>query len=458
MILKHYRTVTDYQNSQDRPSKASNIMTTTRFTNDIHLSLTKNSVPQDSPIDLFVAPNSPLVGEVSLFDFADTSELFSFGNNLMLDDPILNDPIFTFPDVNFEPATHDVVNWDSGMDGDVPLYNFDNIDAALLRNSIPDPLTNLQTKSYLYPQSTSNEQQNLPLGPTPDMQPGAADKASRLSLPKLKKSRVTRATKGKPEKSIDSSIQMPVPLSQLYPNIPLGDVATWICRSTEIRQAEWMSRRGYPKMPRPMNAFILYRKAATERAKRYGSVENHQIISKITGASWRVELDEIKDRFSQFAELEKRNHAAAFPNYKYSPNQSSRTQQPVKSKAKVKIPANVTAKATATVVDSRDSEDDELFAVPRLSDPRLYQARLESSLKQAREKSPQPVSSSSTTESSFGSRSVLFARSSAKSTRSGIKCSTRQVSQYFSERLRAKQQQIDYAEDSDSYSEDDESV
>ena len=69
-----------------------------------------NNVPQDSPIDLFMTPNSPLVGEVSLFDFADTSELFSFGNNLTLDDLMLNNLMFTFPDVNFEPATYDVVN------------------------------------------------------------------------------------------------------------------------------------------------------------------------------------------------------------------------------------------------------------------------------------------------------------------------------------------------------------
>ena len=132
-----------------------------------------------------------------------------------------------------------------------------------------------------------------------------------------------------------------------------------------------------------MNAFILYCKAVTERAKHYNNIENHQSTLKITGASWRVKPDEIKDRFGQFAKLKKRNHAAVFPNYKYSPNQSSRTQQPVKSKAKVKIPANVTAKATATVVNSRDSEDDELFTIPCLSDLRLYQARLKTSLKRA---------------------------------------------------------------------------
>ena len=369
------------------------------------------SIPQDSPIDLFMAPNSPLVGEVPLFDFADTSELFNFGNYLMLDDLILNNPISTFPDVNFEPATYDVANWDPGTDGGIPLDNFHNIDAALPLNCYPDTLTDLQTTSYLYLQGMLNKQQNLPLGPTLDKQPGATAKVSRLSLPKPKKSRVTKSSKRNPEKSIDSSIHMPVPLSQLYPSIPLEDVAAWICRSPEIRKAEWMNRRDYPKMPRPMNAFMLYRKAASDRAKRYGSVENHQFISKITGASWRIELDEIKDRFNQFAELEKRNHAASFPKYKYSPNQSSHIQQSVKRKAKAKVPTKVTAKATATVVDSDDSDDDELFAIPRLPDPRLYQAHLESLLKQDWEKSPQSVSSSSTTEQYFGPCSVLFARS-----------------------------------------------
>ena len=211
-------------------------------------------------------------------------------------------------------------------------------------------------------------------------------------------------------------------------------------------------------MPRSVNAFIIYRKATSEKAKRYDSVGNHQLISKITGASWRVESDEIKDRFNQFAELEKRYHAVAFPSYKYSPNQSSRTQRLVKSKAKARVPAKVPAQATATVVGSDGSDDDKLSAVPRLPDLRLCQARLESSLKRARKESPQSISSSSTTESSFGCRSVLFARDSVKATRSGIRFSTRQLDQQFSQRLRVKQEQVDCAEDSDSDSEDDESV
>ena len=417
-----------------------------------------NSVPRDSPKDFSMAPNYPLVGSISLSDFADTSELFNFGNDLIFDDSRLTDPVFTFPDVDFDLATYDVANWDLGMDGVISLDNFDNIDAALLMNGYPDPLTDLQTTSYLYPQSTSDEQQSLLPDPAPDIQLGATVKASRPSFPEPKKSRVFKSSKGKPKKSIDSSIHMPVPLSRLYPNIPLEDVAAWIYRSTEIRQVEWMNRREYPKMPRPMNAFILYRKATSERAKRYGRVENHQLISKITGASWRVESDEIKHRFDQFAELEKRYHAVAFPSYKYSPKQSSRTQRPVKSKAKAKVPAKVPVQATATVVDSDDSDDDKLSAVPCLPDLRLCQARLESSLKRARKELPQSDSSSSTTESSFGPRSVLFARDSVKATRNGIKSSTRQLNQQFSQRLRAKQQQVDYAEDSDSDSKDGEVV
>ena len=105
-----------------------------------------------------MALNSSLVGEVSLFDLADTSELFSFGNNLMLDDPMPNDPTSIFPDVNFEPVTCDVANSDPGMDGGISLDNFDNIDAALLMSDYSDSLADLQTTSYLYPQNTSNEQ------------------------------------------------------------------------------------------------------------------------------------------------------------------------------------------------------------------------------------------------------------------------------------------------------------
>ena len=417
-----------------------------------------NSVPQDSPKDFSMALNSPLVGNIPVSDFADTSELFSFSDGLMSDDHMLNDSMFTFPNVNFDPVTYEVANSDPEVGGVMALDNFDNVDAALFMNEYTNPLMDLQTISYLYPQSTSNEQQNLPPDPAPDIQPGVTAKASRLSLPKPKKPRVARSSKGKPKKSVDSSIHMPVPLSRLYPNIPLEDVVAWICRPTEIRQVEWTNRRDYTKMPRPVNAFILYRKATSERAKRYGSVGNHQFISKITGASWRVESHEIKDRFNQFAELEKRYHAMAFPSYKYSPNQSSRTQRPVKSKTKAKVQAKVPARATTIVVDSDDGDDDKLSAVLCPPDLRLCQARLESSLKRVRKESPQSVSSSSTTESSFGRRSVLFARDSVKATRNDIRFSTRQLDQQFSQYIRVKKEQVNCAEDSDSDSEDDESV
>ena len=422
-----------------------------------------NSVPQDFPMAFSMAPNSPLVDEVPLVDFADTSELFNFGHNLMPDDSMLNDLTFTFPDVDFDSATYDVANWDLGMNEDIPLDNFDNINPDLLVNDYPHPLTDLQTTSYLYPQNASSKKQRLLPVLISDIQSSPAAKASRPSLPRLVKSRTARSSnKKKPKKPINAPIHIPVPLSQLYPRVPLEDVAAWICRPTEFRQAEWRQRRDYPKMSRPMNAFILYHKAVSERAKRYGNVESHQVISKITGASWQVESDEVKKRFNQLAELEKGHHAAAFPDYKYSPKRSSSAHNPVKSKAKAKVPAKIsvkaTAEATATVIDSDDSNDDKLFAAPCFSDLRLYQARLESSLKQAREESPLSVSSLSTTKSSFGPRDILFARGAVKSTRSGIESSARQLNQQFSQRLRAKQQQVNYAEDSDSDYENDEPV
>ena len=194
-----------------------------------------NSVPQDFPKDFSMALNSPLVGNIPVSDFADTSELFSFGDDLMPDDHMLNDPMSTFPNVNFDPATYEVANSDPGGGGVMPLDNFDNVDIALFMNEYANPLINLQTISYLYPQSTSNEQQNLPPNPAPDIQPGATAKVSRLSLSKPKKSRIARSSKGKPKKSVGSSIHMPVPLSRLYPQIPLEDVVAWICRLTEIR-------------------------------------------------------------------------------------------------------------------------------------------------------------------------------------------------------------------------------
>ncbi|EIN09826.1 sox transcription factor 8, partial [Punctularia strigosozonata HHB-11173 SS5] len=69
-------------------------------------------------------------------------------------------------------------------------------------------------------------------------------------------------------------------------------------------------------IPRPVNAFILFRSHlnATEFA---GS--NNRELSKVAGERWRAMSDEEKRKFVLGAEVEKAKHAEMYPGYKYTP-------------------------------------------------------------------------------------------------------------------------------------------
>jgi hypothetical protein len=81
------------------------------------------------------------------------------------------------------------------------------------------------------------------------------------------------------------------------------------------------------KVPRPMNSFMLYRSAYAERTKQWFMQNNHQHVSKISGRSWAMEPQEIRNQFDAWAKIERANHQVAFPNYKFSPSKTATKRQ-----------------------------------------------------------------------------------------------------------------------------------
>ena len=102
---------------------------------------------------------------------------------------------------------------------------------------------------------------------------------------------------------------------------PIRDMAAWVNRSFEARQREVDNRKGY--ISRPMNSFMLYRSAYADRVKKYCKENNHQVVSQVTGASWPLEPKEVRDLYEHLALVERDNHQAAFPHYKFAPNKNS---------------------------------------------------------------------------------------------------------------------------------------
>ncbi|KAI4149789.1 MAG: hypothetical protein LQ340_004442 [Diploschistes diacapsis] len=119
----------------------------------------------------------------------------------------------------------------------------------------------------------------------------------------------------------------PVPILSKDTDAPIQDIERFVNRSIEARRKEVEGKNGY--RPRPMNNFMLYRKAYQEKAKQVSSQNNHQVVSVIVAASWKNEPAEVKDKFAKYAQIEKDNHILAFPDYQFRPNKS---QKPKKRK------------------------------------------------------------------------------------------------------------------------------
>ncbi|KAL1900372.1 hypothetical protein Cpir12675_000954 [Ceratocystis pirilliformis] len=119
----------------------------------------------------------------------------------------------------------------------------------------------------------------------------------------------------------DTAIQTPLSrLAAQFPNVDIADIDGFINRSSEERHVELRVGKNPGKVKRPMNAFMLYRKAYQKLAKTACSQKNHQYVSQICGDSWALEPMSVKDRFNAWAVTERVNHHAAHPEYKFSSN------------------------------------------------------------------------------------------------------------------------------------------
>jgi len=117
------------------------------------------------------------------------------------------------------------------------------------------------------------------------------------------------------------------PISELTKDsmVPVADIDTYVRRSSEVRRQEIETGKNPGKVKRPMNAFMLYRKAYQQRAKEWADQYNHQVVSQVCGKSWPLEPDELRLQFKAWAEIERENHQKAHPNYKFAPSKPQKT-------------------------------------------------------------------------------------------------------------------------------------
>ncbi|KAH8730491.1 hypothetical protein GQ44DRAFT_606489 [Phaeosphaeriaceae sp. PMI808] len=77
-----------------------------------------------------------------------------------------------------------------------------------------------------------------------------------------------------------------------------------------------------PKIPRPRNAFILYRQHHQQAIIARNPGLNNSEISKIIGEQWKAEAENLKKGWQDLAEDEKVRHQEQYPDYRYQPRRT----------------------------------------------------------------------------------------------------------------------------------------
>ncbi|KAK0654871.1 hypothetical protein B0T16DRAFT_383880 [Cercophora newfieldiana] len=178
---------------------------------------------------------------------------------------------------------------------------------------------------------TSNRQSSATSGRSPVVANSGVNKG-KLQISKRDQGRKLAAIIAKARR-VETMDSLSMPLSQMHPEIPLFDVEAFVDRSAETRQAEvGTPGRTAGRIPRPLNQFLLYRKAYYPRVIALQGTKDNQSVSTLAGKSWAMETAEVKSTFKALGEKEKELHAVAFPGYIYSPKKpTTKSPRPASS-------------------------------------------------------------------------------------------------------------------------------
>lgn len=84
-----------------------------------------------------------------------------------------------------------------------------------------------------------------------------------------------------------------------------------------------------PRIPRPRNAFILFRQKYHQTVFGKYSRRPNSEVSKQLGMRWRNLLPEEKEHWNQLAKVEKEMHQKLYPKYKYTPRRKKNKDCPI---------------------------------------------------------------------------------------------------------------------------------
>ncbi|OBT64551.1 hypothetical protein VE03_05316 [Pseudogymnoascus sp. 23342-1-I1] len=97
------------------------------------------------------------------------------------------------------------------------------------------------------------------------------------------------------------------------------------------------------KIPRPPNAFILYRKDHHQLVKDANPGIHNNQISVILGQKWNGESTEVRDHYLALAKQAKRDHLLQYPDYQYRPRRPEQLKRRMTKEKKRKLMARFVA-------------------------------------------------------------------------------------------------------------------
>jgi hypothetical protein len=162
-------------------------------------------------------------------------------------------------------------------------------------------------------------------------------------------------------------VTLTVPLSVCTADLghlPSKDIEKWFARKASVRHKA-VNKKG--RIPRPLNAFMLYRSAFIERARAWCGQNKQQFLSQVIATSWRMESADVQQRYKRYAERERLNHYKAHPTYKFSPRrpdsagrkgqerfiEDQHSDLPLESNEQERLPTTINSSVVSKTVDCR---------------------------------------------------------------------------------------------------------
>nr|QDH06235.1 mating type 2 HMG1/2 protein [Epichloe typhina] len=127
---------------------------------------------------------------------------------------------------------------------------------------------------------------------------------------------------------------------------PGGSEPFWVVRSeTKLRTPAVCSpsvSAKTTKIPRPPNAYILYRKERHNTVKDANPGITNNEISQILGRAWNLETRDVRQRYKDMADRVKQALLEKHPDYQYKPRKPSEKKRRTRKGLQTQAPINLT--------------------------------------------------------------------------------------------------------------------